>query len=347
MPRAPTARVSPIGPYDDLAACLRFAVSLGSGMVDTCSMYRTSTLGGHVDNSGADVYEYEGGVGKTTLAVETSSTLARLYAKDVLLIDYDPQANASFAFLEPTRYFELLNQGKSLANCLMPNVRDTDLFSIVGSAAPDPVDVSSYSERVRRWRYRGSVSKTAELHLVPGALTMMRLALNPLTPESEGRILSRWNELLASAKDSFDCVVVDCHPAGSFFTKSALLASNAVIVPVTSDAYAATGLSMMRQHMEMWVPAGGAKDFLVVFNDAHRTWDTEVESQIRQDARFSDHCLSTRVRYSTLFRNLAKRHQTAIEQPVAYRRTVGSNVVSVTREIVELLKGKSIFDSSW
>ena len=288
----------------------------------------------------------KGGVGKTTLAVEVSRTLAANYAKDVLLIDYDPQANASFAFLESARYFRLINSGKSLANCLMPDVRDSDPFSVVGTITPTDVDVSDYSVRVRGWHYRSS-GKTSRLALVPGALTMMRLALNPLSPDDEVKLRSRWDGLISSAQDSFDCVVIDCHPAGSFFTKSALLASDAVIVPVTSDAYAATGLSMMRQHMETWESSGGAKEFLVVFNDAHHAWDTEVESQIRQDARFADHCLSTRVRYSTLLRNLPKRHQTSVEQPVAYRWTVGNNIRRVSREIVELLSDKSIFDSSW
>ena len=282
----------------------------------------------------------------TTLAVEISRTLTHNYAKNVLLIDYDPQANASFAFLEPSRYFSLINSGKSLANCLMPNVRDADPFSVVGSITPGDVDVSAYTVRVRGWRYRDS-NKTARLHLIPGALTMMRLALNPLLPEAEVKLLSRWNGLIASAKESFDCIIIDCHPAGSFFTKSALLASDVVIVPVTSDAYAATGLSMMRQHMEIWESSGGARDFLVVFNDAHHTWDTEVESQIRQDARFADHCLSTRMRHSSLLRNLAKRHQTAAEQPVAYRQRVGNIVARVSQELVELLKDRSIFDSSW
>ena len=119
------------------------------------------------------------------------------------------------------------------------------------------------------------------------------------------------------------------------------------MVPVTSDAYAATGLNMMRHHMEMWEPVGGAQDFVVVFNDAHKSWDPSVEADIRENDRFADHCLSNRVRYSTLLRNLAKRHQTAAEQPVANKRRVGANVLNVTKEMVTLLQNKGIFDSSW
>ncbi len=290
----------------------------------------------------------KGGVGKTTLAVEVSRTLAHAYDKYVLLIDYDPQANASFTFFETARYFQLLNAGKSVADCLMPNRQETDPFYVVGTVPSGAVDIGTYSVNVRRWHYPKDLERKAgRLDLVPGNLELMRLALNVLKSDTESRLLARWNGLLASAKESYDCVVVDCHPAGSFFTKSALLASNAVIVPVTSDGYAATGLRMMRNHMEMWESSGGAKDFLVVFNDAHHAWDSSVESQIRGDKRFADHCLSNRIRYSTLLRNIARRHQTSIEQPVANRRKVGGNIVNVTGEMVSLLKDKSIFDFSW
>ena len=290
----------------------------------------------------------KGGVGKTTLAVELSRTLAHTYDKHVLLIDYDPQANASLAFFDAGAYFKLLGDGKSVADCLMPARQTTDPFSVIGTIPSDDVDSRNFSVKVRGWYYRNDIGKKAgRLDLIPGNLELMRLALNVLTSDTEMRLLSRWNALVDSAKSHYDCIVVDCHPAGSFFTKSALLASNAAIVPVTSDAYAATGLNMMRRHMEMWENAGGAKDFLVIFNDAHRSWDDSVELDIRGDDRFADHCLSSRIRYSALLRNLAKRHQTAVEQPVAHRRRVGTNILNVTREMVDVLKDKGIFDSSW
>ena len=288
----------------------------------------------------------KGGVGKTTLAVEISRTLAYKYDKEVLLIDYDPQANASFAFLRPKQYFENLNIGRSLANCLMPSHSDADPFAVVGTAPPDVIDVRDYSVRVRRWRYKRNPEKKAgSLHLIPGALSMMRIALNVLESHTEKLLLERWNALIDDARKSFECVVVDCHPAGSFFTKSALLASDAVVIPVTSDAYAATGLNMMRQHMRDWESSGGAKEYLVLFNDTQNAWDNAMEARIRR--RFAKNCLSTRVSYSSLLRNLAKRHQTAAEQPVAYKRRVGAHISDVTEELVDLLRERSVLDSSW
>ena len=290
----------------------------------------------------------KGGVGKTTLAVELGRTLAYSYDKDILLIDYDPQANASLAFFPANRYSMLLADGKSVADCLMPNSQNEDPFAVVSTSSPQEIDCADYAVKVRGWYYRSDPQKKAgSLDLVPGNLELMRLALNVLNDETDNKLLARWNGLVDSAKKQYDCVLVDCHPAGSFFTKSALLASDAVIVPVTSDAFAATGLAMMRRHMEMWQPAGGAKEFFVIFNDAHHSWDGAVEAEIRGDDRFANHCLSSRMGYSALLRNLAKRHQTAAEQPVANRRRVGARIANLTGEVVETLRSKNIIDSSW
>ena len=166
------------------------------------------------------VSNMKGGVGKTTLAVEMSRTLAYAYDKDVLLIDYDPQANASFAFFEPGRYFRLLNDGKGVANCLMPARDASDPFSVIRAVESDNVNLQELSVRVRGWYYRHDRNKKAgKLDLVPGSLELMRLALNQLPDDTEKSLLRRWNSLINNAKQTYDCVIVDCHPAG-FFSQS-------------------------------------------------------------------------------------------------------------------------------
>lgn len=290
----------------------------------------------------------KGGVGKTTLSVEVSRTLAHEYDKDVLLIDYDPQSNASLALLPSRVYFRIKGDGRSIAEILLPGTDETNPFSVVGTVKAPEIDASDFTQKVRGWRYPSAPHRKAgSLHLLPGDLDLMRLALSVPSDEHEAMLLARWNALIASACDNYECIVIDCHPAGSFFTKSALLSSDAVIIPVTSDAYAATGLGMMLDHMTTWQQSGGAKDFLIAFNDANNQWDTDVEDIIRTDNKFAAHCLPTRVAYSRLYRNLASRHQTAAEQPVAYKRKAGSTISRLTREIVTELLRRSIFDPSW
>lgn len=290
----------------------------------------------------------KGGVGKTTLAIELSAALARYNQKRVLLVDYDPQANASLALFDTPHYLTHLKDGKSITSCLMPTAGADDPFFVVGTRPLDSLDCHTYSVRVKSWRPRSPTNKAiGRLDLVPGNLELMRVALNAIDPHTEHNLSDRWNALIASAKASYDCIVIDCHPAGSFFTKSALLSSDAVVIPVTSDSYAATGLSMMRRHMAMWESSGGAKEFLIIFNDAHHAWDRSVELTIRGDERFSGHCLYSKVPYSALFKNLPKRHLTAVDQRVSHHRRVGANIYTVTKEMIGFLKQKSIFDSSW
>lgn len=288
----------------------------------------------------------KGGVGKTTLAVEISRTLAYEYDKDVLLIDYDPQANASLALLGPDAYFRTLDEGKSIAHCLMPQSISNDPFDVVGTQTPTTVDHKDYAVNVRDWGDDASRA-ASNLDLVPGNLDLMRVALNQLSASVDRLLLSRWRSLVAGATANCDCVVIDCHPSGSFFTKSALLMSDAAIIPVTSDTFAPTGLRLMRNHMEMWEPAGGAKEFVVIFNDPHRLWNNDVESEIRQDRRFADHCLTNLIPYSQLLRNQASRLQTVAEQGVPYRYRMETTITTATNEMVEYLQNRNIFDQSW
>lgn len=290
----------------------------------------------------------KGGVGKTALAVNLAYEVGYYYDKNALLIDFDPQANASLAVMGPGSYFKALGQGKSLASVMMPGVSPTDPFNViqaVGSAAK----LGDVVVGIRSWYLeRDGVRTDAGLvDLVPGDLDLMRLAMNRLSDSQEKRLMGRWQHLIRQARSQYDCVIVDCHPAGSFFTKAAILESNAVIVPVTTDGYAEAGLNMMGHFIDSWIGAGGAKHYYVAFNDAQNEWDDATENTIRQDKRYANLVLSPRIPHSRLIRNVGQRQSFVREQKVAYRWAVSRVLNRLTRNLVSHLKDDNVIDASW
>ena len=62
------------------------------------------------------IINFKGGVGKTTVSVELSTSLARFYGKRTLLVDLDPQASATFYVMEQSRWAEWKNTNGSTAD---------------------------------------------------------------------------------------------------------------------------------------------------------------------------------------------------------------------------------------
>ncbi len=292
----------------------------------------------------------KGGVGKTALATNFAYDLSWYYDKDALVIDFDPQANASLALLGPERYFDRLEKGQSLAAVLTPGVAPNDPFTVVQSPSHTAAALDDVVVNVRRWTMRGpegGVIDAGKVDLVPGDLDLMRLALNPLSIDLEHRLTARWLNLLKQARLKYDCVIIDCHPAGSFFTKAAVLGSDVVIVPVTTDGYAEAGLNMMRQFIDTWSAAGGASEYFVVFNDAQGEWDQAAENTIRLDKRHADRILSPRIPHSKLIRNVVRSRKFVREQKVANRYAVSRVLNRLTRNLVSRLVDAGVLNSTW
>jgi hypothetical protein len=104
---------------------------------------------------------------------------------------------------------------------------------------------------------------------------------------------------------------------------------------------------MMRKFIEDWKPAGGAKEFVVVFNNPANYTDNEVETAIRANPRFKNRCLTSTLPYSRLFRNIATKHQTVNEQHVSRRHVVSAQVNALTKELIDLLIKDGVMDKSW
>lgn len=175
----------------------------------------------------------KGGVGKTTLAVNVADALNRRSDLRVLIVDIDPQFNATQCLYSGDEYVAKRKAGGHTV---------ADLFNESPSAAISPVTgVSTASpsklEDVEPWSFRTGFD------ILPGNLEIYRLDM----AAGQGRELrlKRYLEILKDEK-AYDVVVVDTPPTPSTFMNSALLASDYYLVPVRPEPLSRVGIDLLR-----------------------------------------------------------------------------------------------------
>lgn len=151
----------------------------------------------------------KGGVGKTTTSVNLSACLAFL-GKKVLLIDIDPQGNATSGL----------------------GVRKGDLESCIYDVIINDEDIKEVIQQ----------TNVENLYIVPATISLAGAEIELVSTISRE---VRLKKALQEVKNNFDFIIIDCPPSLGLLTINALTAADSLIIPVQCEYYALEGLSQL------------------------------------------------------------------------------------------------------
>ena len=241
----------------------------------------------------------KGGVGKTTTTINLAASLAAL-EKRVLVIDADPQANASSGL-----GVDIKNLPPSLYECL--------------------INGDEPQEAIVRTELDG-------LEVLPSHIDLVGAEIEMLNMERREQILKR---VVQPLRDSYDFILIDCSPSLGLITVNALTAADAVIIPVQCEYFALEGISKLLNTIKIIKsklnPSLEIEGFLITMYDARLRVANQIYEEVKRP--FQDLVFKTVIR-----RNVKLVEASSFGRPILLydAESQGStNHMQLAQEIIE------------
>ena len=266
----------------------------------------------------------KGGVGKTTLNINIGYTLFKQFNKNVLIIDMDPQFNATQAlmtkFLSIDFYQELMRNHQTIASIL----------NKTGNSM-----VSSFEDTQRQNVIQNLESNdAAKFDVISGDL-----ALTDFESSTRGaeKLLSAFLESDDASKsilDDYDYILIDTPATYSVYSQTSLLASDYYIVPIAPDIFSSLGYDLLQKALQKDLVLKGHNltNLGVIFTlyNESRTKRTNIKDSFDDVPQFDNKLEENE--------NIRSGN---IDNFIYDMSGTSSNIINITSEFIEKLEGES------
>lgn len=195
------------------------------------------------------VINYKGGVGKTTTTANLAAELA-WRGRRVLLLDLDAQASLTFSFVRPDYWQDHLANDKTIKAW----------FDSFTSGSPISLESLILEPSTVKVRLKGR----GELHLIPSHLGLINVDLELATElggaslrQAKANFLKVHRRLLEGIRkidDSrFDLILIDCPPNFNIATKTAIVASDRILIPAKPDYLSTLGIDYLIRNLNQLI----------------------------------------------------------------------------------------------